>query len=52
MKDKLKKHGKSTKYFLFRKILIISSIALLLSASIGIPVGIKIAQSYIHQRTN
>ncbi len=52
MKDKLIKHGKSPKYFLLRRILIISSIALLIGCSVGIPVGIKIAQSHIQQRVN
>ena len=41
MKDKLTKHHKSVKYFVFRKIIIISCIALLVGASIAIPVTIS-----------
>ncbi len=43
MKDKLRKHGKSRRYFLWRKIAIISSIALLLSVSVAVPIGITLS---------
>lgn len=44
MKDKLQKHGKSRRYFLWRKIVIISSIALLIGASVAVPIGITLSQ--------
>ncbi len=45
MKDKLYKHHKSKKYFLFRRALIFSSIFLLIAATIAIPVGITLART-------
>ncbi len=51
MKDKLTKHGKSKTYFVVRKILIISSLILLVSTTIAIPVGITLSRINTQQRS-